>query len=88
MASKKETEMHLKLATKEIREIQPWFDTDYKTWVFYHELYPVEYSGDTKEEVIQNYPLYLKEFIQHRLNDDLSPLIEKKTKGLGGKIGL
>ena len=35
--------------------------------------------------MIQNYPLYLKEFIKHRLQDRLSPLMEKKTKGHGGK---
>jgi hypothetical protein len=87
MASKekKEIEMHLKSALSEIGEIEPWFDKAFKTWVFYHDLYPVECSGDTKEEVINNYPLYLKEFIQHRLEDTLSPLMENKTKGYGGK---
>lgn len=85
MASKKEIELHLDSALEEIGAIKPWFDKDFNTWVFYHDLYPVEYSGDTKEEVIQNYPLYLKEFIQHRLNDDLSPFMENKTKGHGGK---
>jgi hypothetical protein len=82
---KKEIDKHLKLALKEIGEIKPWFNKEFKTWVFYHNLYPVEYSGDSKEEVIQNYPLYLKEFIKHRLQDSLAPLMEQKTVGHGGK---
>lgn len=87
MASKekKEIDAHLKLALEEIGEIKPWYSKDFNTWVFYHSLYPVEYSGDTKEEVITNYPLYLKEFIKHRLQNRLSPLMENKTKGHGGK---
>jgi hypothetical protein len=82
---KKEIEDHLKLALNEIGEITPWFDKAFKTWVFFHDLYPVEYSGDTKEEVIRNYPLYLKEFVKHRLQNKLAPIMEKKTKGHGGK---
>lgn len=81
----KEIDEHLKLGIEEIGEVKPWFDKNFKTWVFFHALYPVEYSGDTKEEVIQNYPLYLKDFIKHRLQDRLSPFMEKKTKGHGGK---
>lgn len=80
----KEIEKHLKIALKEVGKIKPWFSKDYKAWIFSHELYPVEYAGDTEKEVIQNYPLYLKEFIQHRFQDRLSPLMEKKTKGHGG----
>jgi hypothetical protein len=87
MASKeeKEIEHHLKLALKEVGEIKPWFNKEFNAWIFSHKLYPVEYAGDSKEEVIQNYPLYIKEFIKHRLQDRLSPLMEKKTKGRGGK---
>lgn len=81
----KEIEFHLKLAWKEIGEIKPWYSKKFKSWIFTHDLYPVEYSGDTEEEVIQNYPLYIKEFIKHRLQDKLSPLMENKTKGHGGK---
>jgi hypothetical protein len=87
MASKeeKEIELHLKLALEEIGEIKPWFSKEFNAWIFSHDLYPVEYAGDTKGEVIQNYPLYIKEFIKHRLQDRLSPLMENKTKGHGGK---
>lgn len=85
MATKKEIKEHLKMALKEIGPIKPWFDKDYKTWVFSHVLYPVEYSGETKEEVIQNYPLYLQDFIDERLKDNLSPVTENKTKGRGGR---
>lgn len=83
-SEEKEIEKHLRIALTEIGEIKPWFSKEYKAWLFFHELYPVEYAGDTKDEVIHNYPLYLKEFIKHRLQDRLSPLMEKKTKGHGG----
>ena len=82
---KKEIDEQLQLALNEIGKIKPWFNKDFKTWVFYHELYPVEYSGDTKAEVIKNYPLYLREFIKHRLQGKLAPLMENKTKGHGGR---
>ena len=87
MASKEEKEInsHLAIALKEIGEIKPWFDKDFNAWIFSHPLYPVEYAGDTEKEVIQNYPLYMKEFIKHRLQNRLSPLMENKTKGHGGK---
>jgi predicted RNase H-like HicB family nuclease len=42
-------------------------------------IYPVEYAGETKEEVIQNYPRYLETFIEERLNNNLNPLTEKET---------
>lgn len=85
MASKKDIDFHLKLALKEVGAIKPKFSKKFNAWIFSHALYPVEYAGDSEEEVIQNYPLYLKEFIQHRLDDRLSPLMENKTKGRGGK---
>lgn len=85
MATKKEIKEHLEVALKEVGSIEPWFDKEYKTWVFSHFAYPVEYSGDTKEEVIKNYPLYLYDFIEERLNDNLSPSTERETTGRGGK---
>ena len=85
MASKKEIKEHLKKALDEVGEIKPWFDRSVNAWVFGHPNYPVEYAGESKEEVIRGYPLYLKEFIRQRLNDNLAPFIEKKTKGHGGK---
>ena len=85
MATKKELEEHLKIALKEVGEIKPWFDKDVSSWVFEHSAYPVEYAGESKEEVIENYPKYLREFIRHRLNNRLHPLMEKETKGRGGK---
>ncbi len=85
MATKKEIKEHLKIALEEVGTITPWFDKNYTSWVFSHPAYPVEYSGDSKEEVIKNYPLYLQDFIEERLNDNLSPLTEMKTSGRGGK---
>ncbi len=84
MATAKEIKAHLNLALKEVGEITPWFDKDVNEWIFSHPLYPVEYGGETKEEVIQNYPKYLREFVVQRLNDNLNPFTEKKTKGRGG----
>ena len=85
MATKKEIKEHLNIALSEVGEIKPWFDKEFKVWMFSHAKYPVEYSGDTQEEVIENYPLYLREFIEERLNNNLSPLTEKETKGKGGR---
>lgn len=86
MASRKEINDHLKIALEEIGKIEPWFDKRFNAWIFSHKKYPdVEYAGNTKEEVIENYPKYLKEFIKHRLDDKIDLLVEKKTKGHGGK---
>jgi hypothetical protein len=85
MATKKEIKEHLKIALDEIGQIEPWFDKNYKTWVFSHPAYPVEYGGLTKEDVVKNYPLYLHDFIEERLNDNLSEFTERNTTGRGGK---
>jgi hypothetical protein len=85
MATKKEIEKHLKNALEEIGEIKPWFDKEVNAWVFEHKAYPVEYGGESAEEVVRNYPKYLREFIRQRLNENLAPSVEKKTKGRGGK---
>ena len=85
MATKKEIKEHLKIALQEVGEIDPWFDTDFNTWIFSHPAYPVEYSGDSKKEVIKNYPLYLHDFIEERLNENLSPLTEKENNWAGRK---
>ena len=86
MATKKEIELHLSVALEEIGEIKPWFEKDVNAWVFSHKNYPeVEYAGESKEDVIENYPEYLREFIRHRLNDNITERVEKKTKGRGGK---
>ena len=85
MATKKEIKEHLAIALKEVGKIEPRFDKEVNAWVFSHRKYPVDYAGDSEEEVINNYPLYLLEFIEERLKDNLSPLVEKRTKGKGGK---
>jgi hypothetical protein len=85
MATTKEIKEHLDIALREIGGIKPWFDKDVNEWIFSHSNYPVEYGGNSAEEVIKNYPKYLREFIKQRLNDNLNPLTEKKTKGHGGK---
>ena len=84
MATKKEIAEHLKIALSEIGNIEPWFDKAVDAWVFSHENYPVEYGGETKEEVIKNYRKYLREFIAHRLDGKVSSSNEKETKGWGG----
>lgn len=85
MATSKEIKEHLEIALREIGEIKPWFDEEVSEWIFSHSKYPVEYGGESSDEVIKNYPKYLREFIKHRLNDNLNPLTEEKTKGRGGK---
>lgn len=77
MATKKEIEKHLKIALEEIGAIKPWFDEEVDAWVFEHKSYPVGYGGETKEEVVKNYPKYLREFIKQRLNSNLAPSIRQ-----------
>lgn len=85
MATKKEIEEHLKIALKEIGKIKPWFDCQVQEWIFSHPLYPVEYGGETQDEVIKNFPKYMREFIKWRLDDQLSDVNERMTFGHGGK---
>lgn len=85
MATKKEIKEHLRMALKEVGKIEPWFDKDVNSWVFEHPNYPVGCGGNSKEEVIKKYPLYLEEFITERLNNNVSQSVEKRTKGKGGK---
>lgn len=60
------------------------FDKEVNAWVFEHSFYPVEYAGESPEEVIENYPKYLEVFIEHRLQNRIGEINEKKTKGKGG----
>lgn len=85
MASRKVIKKELEIALREIGKIKPWYDEDVNEWIFSHSKYPVEYGGESSEEVLKNYPKYLQEFIKHRLDKKLNPLTEKKTKGHGGK---
>ena len=86
MASKKEIDKHLAIALSEIGPIKPRFSRRFKVWIFKHRAYPdVEYGGDSPEEVIRNYPLYLREFIKQRLNRNITEAVEEQTKGRGGR---
>lgn len=85
MATKKEIDEHLKIALNEIEKIEPWYDKEVSAWIFEHPFYPVGCAGNTPEEVKEKYPLHLREFILERLNENLNPLVEKETKGHGGK---
>ena len=81
MATIQEIKKHLDLALKDVGEIKPWFDKDFDVWLFSHPSYPdVEYAGKSKREVIGNYSLYLRDFIEERLNSNLAPHIEKAVK--------
>ena len=84
-AFEKLVDEHLKIALEEIGPIKPWFDEECQDWVFEHKLYPESYGGRTKEEVIRRYPLYIRQFIEARLNGTLAPWVEKRTLGRGGK---
>ena len=85
MATKKEINEQLKIALAEVGKIKPWFDEEVNAFVFEHPSYPVEYADESEEKVIKGYPKYLREFILHRLDNNLHPLMEKETKGRGGK---
>lgn len=85
MASTKEIEKELNKALQEIGPINPWFDKEIGDWVFAHKLYPVECGGTSREEVVEKYPLYLRDFIEERLKGNLAPTVEKKTQGHGGR---
>jgi hypothetical protein len=85
MATQKEIKEHLKIALEEVGEINPWFEKNVNTWIFEHPKYPVGCEGNSKEEVIKKYPLYLKEFIDERLKKNISPSVEIRTTGKGGK---
>lgn len=85
MTTKKEIQKHLKCALSEIGKINPWFNEEFNIWIFSSPLYPVEYSGNTKNDVIKNYPAYLQDFIEERLNKNLSEFTEVRTLGLAGK---
>jgi len=83
-AKEKELKKEVEASLKEIGEIKPWFDKEVNAWVFEHPFYPVEYAGDSPEEVIQNYPMYLEIFIEHRMQGRIDDILENKTKGKGG----
>lgn len=83
-AIKKELDKELKIALNEVGPIKPWFDKEVNAWVFEHSLYPVEYAGESREQVIENYPKYLEVFIEHRMLGKIDEINEKKTKGRGG----
>lgn len=85
MATKKEIEKQVKIALVEVGEIKPWFDKNFNAWIFEHPAYPIGCEGSSPDEVIKKYPLYLRDFIEERLNDNLAPFVEKSTKGHGGK---
>lgn len=69
MASKKEIEHHLMIALEEIGKIKPLFSKRFNAWIFKHRAYPdVEYAGESEKDVVKNYPLYLRDFIGHRLD--------------------
>lgn len=85
MATKKEIAEHLTIALADIGKIVPWFDKNVDAWIFENPKYPVGCEGTTKQEVIKKFPLYLEEFITERLKNNLSPSVEKRTIGKGGK---
>jgi len=85
MATEKEIKKELAVALKEVGHIKPRFDKETDCWFFSHKIYPVACEGKTPQAVIKRYPLYLKEFIKHRLNDRLDRSIEARTRGRGGR---
>lgn len=84
MATKSEIKEEVKIALSEIGTITPWFDEDFKIWIYSNPLYPIECEGESAAEVRKKYPKYLEVFIEHRMKGKLDKLNEKKTKGKGG----
>lgn len=84
MASKSQVKKEVTLALSEIGKVNPWYDKDFKCWIFSSPLYPVECEGKTAEEVINKFPKYLEIFIEHRMKGKLDPINEQKTVGKGG----
>jgi hypothetical protein len=74
-------------ALKTIGGITPWYEDDVTAWVFEHEAYPaVRAAGDSAEEVIQSYPLYLRDYLEEELKGNVSPLAASTfSGGRGGK---
>lgn len=85
MDTKEEIEEQAKIALEEISEIKPWFEKNFNAWIFEHPAYPIGCEGYSSEEVINKYPMYLRDFIEERLNDHLALFVEESTKGDGGK---
>lgn len=85
MATKKEVKKQVKQVLDEVGEIKPLYDKKLKDWFFSHPSYPIECGGSSPEEVIENYPKYVEEFVRHRLEDRLDEHVEKRTLGRGGK---
>ena len=82
MDLEKEIEKALRIAMSEIGDITPWFDNDVKEWIFSHYRYPVECGGDSKKEVIENYPKYLKEYLAHYFKNKVANVVLKKADHL------
>lgn len=80
----REIKNQMKIALGEIGKIDPWFDKDFGTWIFSHDLYPITCEGSSVEDVVKKYPKYLEVFIEHRMLGKIDEFNEKKTKGKGG----
>lgn len=65
---------------QEIGPIKPWWDQEVDAWIYSHPDYPVEYGGESCQEVIDNYPAYLEDFVWEYLNNNISPQMLKKLK--------
>ncbi len=64
--------------------IKPLFSKRFNAWVFKHPAYPdIEYHGDSAEEVIENYPIYLRQLIKEMLDRNISPLKRRGGKRMG-----
>jgi len=62
----------IRKAIHEVGHVQPWYDPEVKEWVFEHPAFPVQCAGNTRAEVIRDYPLYLREYIIQLANDNLA----------------
>jgi hypothetical protein len=69
-------------ALTKIGTIEPWYEKDVASWVFENEAYPaVRAAGGSVEEVIEIYPLYLKDYLEEELKGNVSPLAKSTFSG-------
>jgi hypothetical protein len=77
----------VKEALAQIGDIKPWRDDNLGCWVFEHPDFPESYGGETEQEVIERYPLYLANMFAADERGKLAPDVKKKIRWGGKREG-
>jgi len=72
-------------ALREVGTITPVYDQETRCWVFEHPAYRLEAHGDTPEECVETYRLWMRDFIQERLIGNLAANVEDRSPGNAGR---